>query len=47
MLKAGKSFRTEFRAEKVSPAVYPRHRNRGELPMTWLKSREIIALMYP
>jgi len=34
-------------AKKVSPAVYPHGLGTAQRPATWLKSREIKALMSP
>ena len=36
-----------FQAKKVSLAVYPRHLDGAQWPATWLKTREIKALMSP
>jgi hypothetical protein len=36
-----------FHAKKVSLAVYPRHLGGAQWPATWLKTREIKALMSP
>jgi len=36
-----------FPVEKVSVAVYPPHLGTAQRPATWLKTREIKALMSP
>jgi hypothetical protein len=36
-----------FPAKKVSFAVYPPHLGTAQSPATWLKTREIKALMSP